>query len=90
MLYSDYYSDFAFVCVEEELRIPQIKLNRVAHTFKPSTHEAEAGRSLWVRGQASLRSKFPDHPGLQTCAKNEYPRSAVSHVLEPSFGTLVT
>ena len=31
-----------------------------AHTFKPSTLEAEAGLSLWVRGQRGLQSEFQD------------------------------
>jgi hypothetical protein len=28
------------------------------YTFKPSTQEAEAGRSLWVQSQPGLYSKF--------------------------------
>jgi hypothetical protein len=30
----------------------------VAHTFNPSTQEAEAGGSLWVWGQPDLYSEF--------------------------------
>jgi hypothetical protein len=32
----------------------------VAHTFSPSTREAEAGRSLQVQGQPGLQSEFQD------------------------------
>ena len=33
----------------------------VAHTFNPSTQEAEAGGSLWVRGQPGRQSEFQDN-----------------------------
>ena len=32
----------------------------VAHTFNPSTHEAEAGGSLLDRGRPGLQSEFQD------------------------------
>jgi hypothetical protein len=32
----------------------------VAHVFHPSTQEAEAGGSLWVRGQPGLQSEFQE------------------------------
>jgi len=32
----------------------------VAHTFNPTTWEAEAGGFLWVRGQPGLQSKFQE------------------------------
>ena len=32
----------------------------VAHTFTPSTREAEAGGSLWVQDQPGLQSKLHD------------------------------
>jgi hypothetical protein len=32
----------------------------VAHTFSSSPWEAEAGGSLWVRGQSGLQSEFQD------------------------------
>ena len=32
----------------------------VAHAFKPSTQEAEAGKSLWIQGQSDQQSKFQD------------------------------
>jgi hypothetical protein len=35
----------------------------VVHAFNTSTWEAEAGRSLWVRGQPSLESEFQDSQG---------------------------
>ena len=31
----------------------------VAHAFNPSTREAEAGGSLWVRGQPGLQELVP-------------------------------
>ena len=34
----------------------------VAHTFNPSTWEAEAGGFLWGQGQPGLQSKFQDSP----------------------------
>ena len=37
-----------------------IKLVVVAHTFNPSSWEAEAGGSLSVRGQSGLQSEFKD------------------------------
>ena len=38
----------------------------MAHTFNPSTQEAEAGGSLWVRGQPGLQDLVPEHaPKLQ-------------------------
>ena len=33
----------------------------VAHIFNPSTQEAEAGGSLWVRGQPGLYNEFQDN-----------------------------
>ena len=35
----------------------------VAHTFNPSNWEAEAGRSLRVRGQPGLQRVFQDNQG---------------------------
>jgi len=35
----------------------------VTHSFNPSTGEAEAGGSLWVRGQPGLHLKFQDSQG---------------------------
>jgi hypothetical protein len=35
----------------------------VAHTFKPSTKEVEAGRFLWVWGQPAVQSEFQDNQG---------------------------
>ena len=35
----------------------------MAHSFNPSTKEAEAGRSLWVQGQPGLQSEFQDSQG---------------------------
>jgi hypothetical protein len=35
----------------------------VVHAFNPSTWEAEAGGSLWVRGQPGLQSEFQDSQG---------------------------
>jgi hypothetical protein len=32
----------------------------VAHAVDPSTWEAEAGKSLWVRGQPDLQKEFQD------------------------------
>jgi hypothetical protein len=32
----------------------------VAHTFNPSTWEAEVGENFWVRGQPGLQSEFQD------------------------------
>ena len=38
----------------------------VVHTFNPSTQEAEAGGSLWVRGQPGLQKLIPGQaPKLQ-------------------------
>lgn len=36
----------------------------VAHTINPSTREAEAGGSVWVRGQTGWQSQFQ---GSQSC-----------------------
>jgi hypothetical protein len=38
------------------------KLGVVAHTFNPSTWEAEAG-DFWVQGQPGLQSEFQDSQG---------------------------
>ena len=35
----------------------------VAHTFNPSTQEAEAGGSLWTWAQPDLYSEFQDIQG---------------------------
>ena len=45
----------------------------VTHTFNPSTWEAEAGRSLWVRGQHSLQSKFQDR--LQSYRETQFQKT---------------
>ena len=37
----------------------------VAHTFNPSTWEAEASRSLWVQGQLAQCNKFHDSQGYK-------------------------
>ena len=36
----------------------------VAHALNPSIQEAEAGESLWVRGQSGLTELVPGHLGL--------------------------
>ena len=41
----------------------QKTLEVVAHTFNPSTQEAEAGGPPWVRGQPGLQSQFQDSQG---------------------------
>jgi hypothetical protein len=38
----------------------------VAHTFNPSSQEAEAGGSLGVRGQPGLQIRVPGQLGLVT------------------------
>lgn len=45
----------------------------VVHTFHPSTWEAEAGRSPWVRGQPGPQIKFQDSQGYtaKSCLKNK-------------------
>lgn len=35
----------------------------VAHTFNPSTWEAEVGGSLWAQGKPGLESEFQDIQG---------------------------
>ena len=35
----------------------------VAHVLNPSTQEAEAGGSLWSRGQVGLQNEFQDSQG---------------------------
>jgi hypothetical protein len=35
----------------------------VGHAFNPSTREAEAGGSLWVKTQSGLQSEFQDSQG---------------------------
>ena len=40
------------------LRMGLGKLGVVAHTFNPSSQEAEAGGSLLVQGQPGLQSEF--------------------------------
>jgi hypothetical protein len=45
-----------------------------AHTFNPSTQEAETGRSLWVQGQRGLPSEFQNkQPGYteKPCLKKQ-------------------
>ena len=44
----------------------------MAHTFYPSTWEAEAGR-FWVRGQPGLQSEFQDSQGYteKLCLKKK-------------------
>ena len=44
----------------------------MAHTFYPSTWEAEAGR-FWVRGQPGLQSEFQDSQGYteKLCLKKQ-------------------
>lgn len=47
-------------------RTEEILLGVVAHTFKPSTHNAEAGGSRWVWSQPGLQSEFQDIQGCYT------------------------
>ena len=44
----------------------------VAHTFNPSTREADAG-GFWVRGQSGLQSELQDSQGYteKPCLKNK-------------------
>ena len=46
----------------------------VAHAFNPSTEEAEAGGSLWVRGQ----------PDLQELVRGQEPKTTENPCLEKS------
>jgi len=49
-------------------------LGRPTHIFNPSrTREADAGRFLWVRGQAVLQSEFQDSQDYvgRSCLKNQ-------------------
>ena len=45
----------------------------VAHTFNPSSWEAEAGKSQWVQGQPGLQRKFQDSQAYtqSNCIKKE-------------------
>ena len=45
----------------------------VGHTFNFSTHDADAGRSLWVQGQPGLNSEFQDSQGYgeRLCLKEK-------------------
>lgn len=42
----------------------------MAHTLNPNTKEAEAGRSLWVRGQLDLQIEFQE--GQANYTKKSY------------------
>ena len=37
----------------------------VAHTFNPSTQEAETDKSLWIQGQSDLQIEFLEQERLQ-------------------------
>jgi hypothetical protein len=54
----------------------------MAHTFNPSTQEAEAGRSLWVQGQPGLQSEFQDIQGyiVTHCLKKAEKKEKKSYV----------
>ena len=64
-----------------KFHLPQKKLKEkqewkrpdvVAHTFNPSTLEAEAGGSLWVWDHPGLQIEFQDNQGYveRPCVKN--------------------
>ena len=44
------------------MKLKLSELGRVVmmHTLSPSTQEAEADRSLWIRGQPGVQSEFQD------------------------------
>ena len=59
----------AVMMLHKEIKISQAVL---AHAFNPSTREAEAGRTLWVRGQ----------PGLQELVSGQAPKLQRNPVTE--------
>lgn len=56
----------------------KIKPSVVAHTFKLSFLEEEAGRSLWVQGQPSLYGEFQVNQDytVRPCLKQSKPSSS--------------
>jgi hypothetical protein len=55
------------------------KPGAVAHTFNPSTQEAEAGGSPWVGGQPGLQREFQNSLGTQrNCLKKIKPNQSKS------------
>jgi hypothetical protein len=61
----------------------------VAHTFNPSTREAEAGQvDFWVRGQPGLQSEFQDSQGNTEKTCLEKPKKKKSNMMSLSVWTL--
>jgi hypothetical protein len=60
----------------------------MAHTFNPSTWEAEAGGSLWVWGQPGLQSKFQDSQGYNSKTNTDMVKYTITYFIEWVVGRI--